>query len=372
VIGFALQGVLGNLLAGMSLHISGSAMPGDWINIGDAEGRVMQTNWRETRLRSVDGHMLIVPNSKVAAAVMHNMVRPTPLRRHKIDVGASYSDPPDDVYAALLAAAQEMPEVQKHPAPEVIVTAFEDYGINYQLRYWTNRYPQRRSIDGRVRRLIWYKFKRAGIEIPFPMSDKLLNDFMQVIYHQRKLRAEDDELSQRVADLMVSKLHNEICVNEQNQPLLARENWERIVERVDRQLYTQDETLYRQGEAGDSFHVIVSGTLKVSVAHEGDKPALEFNLESGDVVGEMSLITGLPRSATIHTATGCELLEFDRGDFRELLALHEQIPDALANLAEQREDANRTAFEALPPESQQQVVIDKAGILNRLRRMIGM
>jgi CRP-like cAMP-binding protein len=117
---------------------------------------------------------------------------------------------------------------------------------------------------------------------------------------------------------------------------------------------------------------VVRGKLQVTVAHEEDKPALEFELGAGDVVGEMSLITGLPRAATVRIAAGSELLEFDPGDFRAFLALHEQLPTALANLAEQRRDANVAAFEALALEDKKRVVIDKPGIIQRLRGMIGL
>jgi len=117
VVGFALQGVLGNLLAGMSLHVVRSVVPGDWVVIGDIEGEVIQTNWRETRLRTIGGHIIVVPNSTVAAATIHNMSRPTPRRRHRIFVGASYSDAPADVIDALVQSAGVVPEVLREPAP---------------------------------------------------------------------------------------------------------------------------------------------------------------------------------------------------------------------------------------------------------------
>ncbi|MBU1908606.1 MAG: mechanosensitive ion channel family protein, partial [Verrucomicrobia bacterium] len=117
VVGFALQGVLGNLLGGMSLHVVGSVMPGDWVAIGDTEGEVIETNWRETRLRTVAGHIMIIPNSTVASSVVHNMTRPTPLRRHAVHVGASYSDAPGEVLEALLESAHAVPEVLREPEP---------------------------------------------------------------------------------------------------------------------------------------------------------------------------------------------------------------------------------------------------------------
>ena len=187
VVGFALQGVLGNLLAGHVAARRPLRRPGDWVAIGDIEGEVIQTNWRETRLRTIGGHIMVVPNSTVASATIHNMSRPTPLRRHRINVGASYSDAPGDVIDALVESALAVPEVLREPAPSAYLVEYKDFGINYALRFWTNRYYDRTPVEGDVMRMIWYQFKRRGIEIPFPMSDKLLNDFMEVVDHQRQM-----------------------------------------------------------------------------------------------------------------------------------------------------------------------------------------
>ncbi len=196
VVGFALQGVLSNLLAGMSMHITRSVMPSDWVRIGDVEGQVIETNWRETRLRTTCGHIMLVPNSTVANATIHNMSRPTPLRRHNVAVGASYSDAPGDVIDALLQSALSVPEVLRDPQPDAYHHRVQ--GLRHQLRAALldpSLIMNVRAIDGDVARMIWYQFKRRGIEIPFPMSDKLLNDMMAVVSHQRRLPPQDDEIA---------------------------------------------------------------------------------------------------------------------------------------------------------------------------------
>ena len=83
VIGFAMQGVLGNLLAGMSLHASRSMSLGDWIDVDGTIGKVILVNWRETRLRTLGGHVVIVPNGKLADLTVRNFSSPTSLRRHR-------------------------------------------------------------------------------------------------------------------------------------------------------------------------------------------------------------------------------------------------------------------------------------------------
>jgi len=373
VVGFALQGVLGNLLAGMSLHLTRSVKQGDWIEVDGVTGRVTRTNWRETRLQTLNHHQIIVPNSKLSEGVLRNLNHPTPGRGHRVDVGASYSDAPDAVIAALEAAAREVPEVLDNPPPRAMVTTFEDYGINYALFYYSNQYHRRVWIDGQVSRHIWYKFKRSGIEIPFPMSDKLLNDFMTVVYNQRKLAADEVDTGSIITDLMASDFHRELMTDDAGQPLLSREDYARVAPRVQRQPWTHGETVLSQGEPGDTFYVVAGGELAGRIDHGEGGPETTFTVGPGAVVGEMSLLTGAPRGATLTTATACDLLAFDRDAFVALLALREEIPERLATLAAAREAENLAAADAARRAEAEAAGADtaRAGILGRLLGFLG-
>ncbi len=345
VIGFALQGVLGNLLGGMSLHLTRSMVPGDWIRVGDDEGRVVATNWRETRLRTLGGHTIVVPNSIVSSSVVRNLSTPTPVRRHEINVGASYSDAPGEVIAALESAALQVPEVLRRPKPNAYVTEYQDYGINYVLRYWSKRYFDRTPVDGDVGRMIWYEFKRRGIEIPFPMSDKLLNDFMAVVYRQRKLPPDDGELERRGRVLAVSELWSRVLVGREGKPLLDREDAGKLAPELRFVRYTDGETLFNQGEEGENCYIVVKGKLKVSIAGEEGIPAVEIEIGPRGLVGEMSLLTGFPRTATVTASGETELLEVNRSAFTRLLGLRPEIPEKLADLAADRAEKNAVALE---------------------------
>ncbi|MFH1844388.1 MAG: mechanosensitive ion channel family protein, partial [bacterium] len=347
VVGFALQGVLGNLLAGMSLHVVGTILPGSWVSIDDLEGKIIQTNWRETRVRTRNGHVITVPNGKIAEALIHDMGRPTPLRRHNIEVGASYSDEPDEVIEALVQAARDVPEVKRHPAPSAFVTAFMDFGINYQLRFWTTQYHRHVPIDGNVNRMIWYQFKRRGIEIPFPMSDKLLNDFMEVIYHQRKLPPDEVDIEIRVQALLESDLCTKLVVDEDGEPLLTREDFEKVAPLVKYQRYTSGETLFRQGDPGETLYLVISGLLQGSIEQADSDLITTFELGAGAMLGEMSLLTGMPRTASITMKQSSVVLEVGDAAFRRMLGLNEKIPALLSDLVAERVSQNKEAFAKL-------------------------
>ena len=373
VVGFALQGVLGNLLAGMSMHVVRSVVPSDWVQIGDVEGEVIQTNWRETRLRTVGGHMMIVPNSVVASSTIHNMTRPTPLRRHRVDVGASYSDAPGDVIDALVESALEVQEVLRDPAPSAVVTEYKDFGINYRLRFWTNTYHDRAVVEGNVMRMIWYKFKRRGIEIPFPMSDKLLNDFMAVVYRQRTMPPEEIDIERTLADLLRSDVVSKWLVDEKGVPLLKEEDLRGVAKSVKRVRFTKGETVFCQGQPGTTCYVVVWGRVHGHVEYKDAGRMNEFELNPGALFGEMSLVTGLPRTATITAREEVELLEVSEGTFRKILSLRQDIPEILSRLVAQRSEQNAAAYEKLKEMAGTNVAetIRRENILKRFLRMLG-
>ena len=373
VIGFALQGVLGNLLAGMSMHITRSVMPGDWVEIGDVSGKVTETNWRETRIRTMSGHVIILPNSNVSESKVHNLVKPNPVRRHKIDVGASYSDAPDDVIAALVAAAEEVESVLRSPKPDVFITEFQDFGINYRLRFWTRDYHRKEAIDGEVNRMIWYKFKRAGIEIPFPMSDQLLNDYLMLANNQMKLDPKEKELAFITDSLMESDLVNKLVLDEEGKALLTHDDLATIAPLARKVRYTNGETLFHQGDEGHSCHILVSGALKGRVLDEKGEAVVEFNLEKGSLVGEMSLMLDMPRSAEIKVAGPSVLLELGSDAFRGLLSLNDGVPLAFARLAAERAAANKEAMEkwAASLDKSETVELTEKGFLRRFVALIG-
>jgi small-conductance mechanosensitive channel/CRP-like cAMP-binding protein len=371
VIGFAMQGVLGNLLAGMSLHACRSMAVGDWIEVEGTIGQVILVNWRETRLRTLGGHVLIVPNGKLADTTLRNLSAPTRLRRHEVPVAASYGDAPGDVIAALLEAAQSVPMVEKDPGPDAYVTGFKDFCIEYVLRFWSKQYERRTIIEGHVMRMIWYKFNRRGIEIPFPMSGRLLGNFLEAVHAQKFEKPLASEIERIVDDLLRSDFGHKLLASPEGVCMLSGDELKALARNVKRTRFTHGETLMRQNDDGESFYVLVQGRVHGTIANPDTAHQVEFDLQLGSLFGEMSLLTGLPRSATMTAATDCELLEFDRGAFTHLLSLREEIPRVLSDLAAARAAANVQSLEklrataAVPPE------LARDGILRRFKRMLG-
>ena len=372
IIGFALQGVLGNLLAGMSIHITRSLRPGDWINLGETEGEVLQTNWRETTLRSTSGHTLIIPNSKLADATVHNMSWPNSVRRHSLFVDASYDAPPAEVVAALLASALAVPAVLRDPPPKAFPCAYKDFGIGYELRIWLDAYQNRTPISGEVNRMLWYQFKRRGIEIPFPMSDKLLCDFMHVVNTQQHLPAAPEEAERRVLALQRSDFIARLFVDAAGHPLLVEADLAQLAPLLRFVLFTAGETIFRQGDTCENCYVIVRGHLHGRVEFQDATPPTEFELPTGALCGEMSLVTGLPRAATLTAPEETELLEISPVAFTRLLGLRPEIPEKLAQLVAARAAQNAQNYDRLKAMNGSSAnALKHDSILSRFKRLLG-
>jgi len=171
IIGLAFQGVLSNILSGMSLHLIKSFGKGDWISIGTDEGVVMDTNWRETRVLDRFSNIIVFPNNIVASEKIVNYSLPDNKTALMIPVKAGFKSPPSEVLEALREAAMDVPEVLAYPPPEAHINSYDDFGIAYAVKFWITDFSRRHPITAKVGRNIWYKFKRRDIEIPIPLNE---------------------------------------------------------------------------------------------------------------------------------------------------------------------------------------------------------
>ena len=168
VVGLALQDTLGNAMAGLALQADQPYKVGDWIRVGDHEGRVTQISWRSTVLRSRESTLVALPNSSIADSPIVNYSEPAPPTRIFVDVGVSYASPPNHVKAVILDAVSQVPLAMATPSPDVLVVDFANSSITYRARCYVQDMERSSLAQDQMRTAIWYAFQRSGLEIPYP------------------------------------------------------------------------------------------------------------------------------------------------------------------------------------------------------------
>ena len=320
VLGLAVQDSLGNLFAGIALQTEAPFRVGDWVKVGDREGKVEQISWRATRLRTWDGDTLTVPNRELARhAILNYSVPKTPHSR-EISIVVRDDTPPNKVVSILEGLFPQVPGLAPDPAPVVRVVGHEDSGVRYAVRYPTQTYEDYRRIEGEIHRLAWYHLRRHGVERPAPV---------RTVPPPPPEAAED-------AESPTSRLRRALRAVDLFGPLSDDER-RAAASRFRSVHYAGGEKIIEEGAPGDSFFLIDSGEVQVSKKMGGYSRELA-RLMDGQFFGEMALLTGEPRAATVVAASDVDLFVLDKNGFQDIIAANpEMAVDISSILAERRE-----------------------------------
>ncbi|HJU42422.1 MAG TPA: mechanosensitive ion channel family protein [Vicinamibacterales bacterium] len=337
VVGFALQDTLGNLFAGLAIQIEKPFRVGQWIALGpEREGQVQEITWRATKLRTKAGQFLIIPNSVIAKEPVLNYSEPTVPTRVDVEIGASYMSPPNDVKRAIHEALLNAPLVMKAPEPQVTIKAFGASSVDYLVQFWIEDYAIDRLARDQVRTNLWYTFRRQNIEIPYPIQ-------VQYEREESPLRT-DRHVASAAASLATVELFAEL--DEEVRHALAVSAAEH--------LFAAGETVVRQGAAGDSMFVVLRGRVRVQLEPSGQEVAV---ISAGGFFGEMSMLTGEARTATVRAIDDVTVLEISAADFRALAMSNPALLEHASTVVSTRKvglDAARTsAIAAVTTETKQ-------------------
>ena len=372
-LGLALQGVLGNLVSGMSLRLTKSFSSGHWVKIGPHEGVVVDTNWRETRILDRYSNIIVIPNNTVAAEMITNFSVPESNTALTIPVKVSSEVPPSLVIETLKEAAREAPEVIASPAPQGIIVGYDDFGISYILKFWITNFAQKNIIMSDVAKLVWHKFKRKNIVMPVALQDHLRN-IMQAVRPQDRIPSETERSEAIYQDLLNSSFLRDQGEGRPGALIAPEEEIRELAKLVKKQLYAPGEVVFKQGERGESCYIVARGLIKGQIIYEdeGKKYSSEFTVGPGGLFGEMSLFTGMPRTATGTIQAESELLEIGTEAFGALLARNPQLSETIADMVSARNEQNREFLSKIKELSENDLKdgTNKKTILERLRRFV--
>jgi small-conductance mechanosensitive channel/CRP-like cAMP-binding protein len=345
VLGFALQDTLGNAFAGLAIQSEKPFHVGQWVKVADYEGRVTEVTWRATKLRTKAGNFVVLPNNVVSKEAIINYSEPALPVMLEILVGATYTVAPNQVKAAILEAMRHSTRVLPAPAPDVLLQAFDASAITYKARFWVDDFEHDELARDDVRTAIYYAFQRHRIEIPWPI---------QIEYSREWKEPEPHEQADRI-ERVLSRVDLFAAVP----PDFRRE----LALAADHVVYGTGETIVRQGDPGQSMFVVAAGVVSVVLGPARSEVA---RIEAGGYFGEMSLLTGEPRTATVLAMGDVEVIELNADLFRRLA---EADPRAIERIAESAA-ARQAGLAAARSASVGAVSADTGTLMARMKKFL--
>jgi small-conductance mechanosensitive channel len=312
ILGFAGQNLFAGIIGGVSIQINRPYKVGDWLKVGDTYGEVREINWRSTRLCTNDDIYLDIPNNEMVSHQIVNLHYPTEVHAMRIRVGVEYKNPPNVVKDALYRATSTAKGVLAEPKTRIFLVDFGESACIYEIKFYMGHHSRINEINDAVRTNVWYELNRRGITIPFPIRT------LQV---QRKAGVPvQEEQAEALSILRGERLFE--CLSE--------EQLSHVVREARLKLFGRGEPVIEEGSAGDSMFVMLRGAANVFVSKNGSKIHVA-TLGAGDCFGEMSLLTGEPRSATVRADADCYVMEIGKPVMAEVLR---DAPDCLEKLSE--------------------------------------
>jgi small-conductance mechanosensitive channel/CRP-like cAMP-binding protein len=363
VIGLSLQDTLGNILSGLALQTDDSIHIGDWIKVGDLNGKVVDIRWRYTAIETRNWETIIYPNSMLVKGQVIVLGRrkgqPEQWRRW-VWFNVDYRFQPTDVIEAVTNAVRGVPidNVAKDPAPNCVLMDFhESYG-RYALRYWLTDLAPDDPTDSAVRVRIYFALQRAGLRLSIPAHAIFLTEQTS----ERQERKSQREHERRVEALSCIPLFDK----------LAPEEKEALAAGLLFTPFAPGELMTRQGAEAHWLYIIAAGEVAVQVNVEGETQEVA-RLGAGDFFGERSLLTGEKRSATVVALTDVDCWRLDKAAFQELINRRPEIADEAAEaLAERQIELERVREDLSQEAASRRSMEMRVDLVDKIRRFFRM
>jgi small-conductance mechanosensitive channel/CRP-like cAMP-binding protein len=331
-VALSLQETLGNLVAGLAIQAQRPFDVDDWIQFDDDPkhiGRVIEVNWRATKIHTLDDVEVIIPNATLAKASITTFTKPTTISRRSIYVHAPADVPPHVVHRAILDALPEAMGVLADPAPTVVTNGFVDGNVEYWVRFFTDQFHLRDRVDGAARDRVWYGLARARVAVAAPNRSVKLRE----VSHQTQ--ASDDAMED---ERRIQALGNVDVLR-----VLSDEQRQQLGKASRIRLYAGGEQIVKQGERSAEMFIVQSGEVVVQrEGSNGNGPVDVARLGPGEFFGEMALMTGERRTATVRASSPCTLIGVDQHALKTVLETAPELAARISRAIAERQTAAET------------------------------
>jgi small-conductance mechanosensitive channel/CRP-like cAMP-binding protein len=359
VIGFSLQDTLGNVMGGLSVQLDKSLKVGDWISLGTGQpaGKVSEIRWRYTAIETRNWDTVIIPNGALVKSQITILGRragaPVQTRR-QVDFFVDFRTPPTEVITAVEGTLrkQPVPRMASDPPPHVLFMGIRDSYAHYCVRYWLLDLAVDDPPDSATRVRIWYALRRAQIPMSIPASTVFLTHDTP----EREARKEQTELERRSAALATVDLFRG----------LDAEVRETLANQLVFTPFAAGEAITREGDHDDDLFMILEGEAIVRIG-SGVEEHEVARLAAGQFFGEMSLMTGEARTASVIAATDLVCYRIDKPAVQAVLRQTPTIAEHIAEVLVHRRTALSAARDEHEDAKRSQVETAKQDLLGRIR-----
>ena len=363
VLAFAMQDTLGNVLGGLAIQLDNSVRVGDWIRVDDLTGRVTDIRWRSTAVETRNWETVVLPNSALMKGKFVILGRRdgAPLQwRRGIQFMVDPGVPPARV---ITMVDEEMCEilianVARAPAPSCILLGFEHGNLLYRLRYFLTDLLEDELTDSAVRVHLFASLQRAGIRVA---------EEQRTVHAVAKDEAHAESVRQRELARRVNMLKQVDLMAP-----LSDEERGFIAERLQYTPFARGDIITKQGSVAHWLYIIAFGEAEVRFEQAGRAPRIIGSVRAGQFFGEMGLLAGEARNATVIARTDVECYRLDRASFQGLLLARPEIANEVSRvIATRKPDLESARAEAANAMAQPETPAQPA-LLERIQKFFGL
>lgn len=318
VVGLALQDTLGNLFAGLALQADQPFQVGDVVMLpGRGEGIVEAVSWRGVQIRTFQNKLLVVSNSVLGKELIEVAPKDN-LNARLVFFNTLYTNSPARTIQIAREAVRQVENVSPKMRPVVRVRNLAADGLDWEVKYWLDNYRLYNDTDALIRQRIWYAFQREKIHFAFPT---------RTLYMEQK---PEEVPPEEILNTIAERLNNVSIFAPLND-----EEIERLANASVSRIYAPGEAVVRAGQEGNSMYVVIRGSVHVQI-RENDQQRTINTLRENDFFGEMSLLTGEPRTATVIANEESEVLRIDKSGLKPIFEGNPQLVESVSELIEER------------------------------------
>lgn len=357
IVAFSMQETLGNILGGIALQIDNSVRIGDWIKVDEVRGKVIEVHWRHTAVLTNNGDVVVIPNGMLMRSrvdVFSSAIRPH--FRRWVYFPLHSQEPPQAVIPVVEKTIREadIPFIAAEPAPQCVVMDYKDGATIYALRYWLTDPHHDDTTDSAVRVHIHSALVRNGMQLMRPY----LETHITAENAERQAALQSQEVYQRARTLACVEMFSS----------LNEEELHELAASLHSAPFIQGDIMTRQGAVAHWLYLLVQGDADVWLELNNGERRHLTTLHEGAVFGEMGLMTGEPRRATVTARSNAVCYRLDKSGFEKILYARPEIADECARILSEREDQLEAAREEKPVPAHER----EARILAGIKRFFGL